>query len=71
MATPAHRPPSRCIPTVFTFSAAISACEKCGGRADEALAIFGKMAPAGVLPNAVAYNAPASNPSPEPLSPSP
>ena len=56
---------------MFTFSAAISACEKCGGRADEALAIFGKMAPAGVLPNAVAYNAPASNPSPEPLSPSP
>ena len=47
----------RCAPSVFSFSAAISACEKCGGRAEQAVAIFGQMAAAGVAPNDVTYNA--------------
>ena len=54
---PRALPPPRCTPSVFSYSAAISACDKCGGRADQALAIFGQMEAAGVAPNDVTYNA--------------
>ena len=47
--------PSVLQPDVFSYAAAISACER-GGRADLALSTFQRMQLAGVRPNAVVYN---------------